>query len=84
MFATNLATKNCVARFAEKVEAASIFRNATRQVAACDTPAATCLAIVLRRNQSQYDIIRMPLTFLDTIGGRKIVSLQIAKQVAYV
>ena len=30
---------------AEKVEAASTFRNATRQVAACDTPTATCLAI---------------------------------------
>ena len=51
---------------AEKVEAASTFRNATRQVAACDTPTATCLAIFLRRNQSQYDIIRMPLTFLNT------------------
>ena len=44
---------------AEKVEAVSTFRNATRQVAACDTPTATCLAIFLRRNQSQYDIIRM-------------------------
>ena len=31
---------------AEKVEAASTFRNATQQVAACDTPTATCLAIV--------------------------------------
>ena len=31
---------------AEKVEAASTFRNATRQFAACDTPTATCLAIV--------------------------------------
>ena len=30
---------------AEKVEAASTFRNATRQVTACDTPTATCLAI---------------------------------------
>ena len=30
---------------AEKVEAASTFRNATRQVAACDTPTATCLSI---------------------------------------
>ena len=30
---------------AEKVEAASTYRNATRQVAACDTPTATCLAI---------------------------------------
>ena len=29
----------------EKVEAASTFHNATRQVAACDTPTATCLAI---------------------------------------
>ena len=51
---------------AEKVEAASTFRNVTRQVAACDTPTATCLGIFLRRNQSQYDIIRMPLTFLNT------------------
>ena len=32
-------------RVAEKVEAASTFRTATRQVAACDTPTATCLAI---------------------------------------
>ena len=30
---------------AEKVEAASTFRNVTWQVAACDTPTATCLAI---------------------------------------
>ena len=30
---------------AEKVEAASTFRNAMRQVAACDTPTGTCLAI---------------------------------------
>ena len=48
---------------AEKVEAASTFRNATQQVAACDTPTATCLTIL---NQSQYDIIRIPLTFLNT------------------
>ena len=51
---------------AGKVEAASTFRSATRHVAACDTRTATCLAICLRRNQSQYDIIRMPLTFLNT------------------
>ena len=51
---------------AEKVEAASTFRNATRQVAVCDIPTATCLAIFLRRNQSQYDITKMPLTFLNT------------------
>ena len=40
---------------AEKVEAASTFHNAMRQVAVCDTPTATCLTIFLRRNQSQYD-----------------------------
>ena len=34
---------------AEKVEAASTFRNATRQVAACDTPTATCLAICFEK-----------------------------------
>ena len=39
---------------AEKVEAASTFRHATRQVAACDTPTATYLSRnFLRRNQSQ-------------------------------
>ena len=48
---------------AEKVEAASTFRNATRQVAACDTPTATCLAIcfekepiTIRHNQNAADI----------------------------
>ena len=55
---------------AEKVEAASTFRNATQQVAACDTSTATCLASFLRRNQSQCDIIGMPLTF-NLIAGRK-------------
>ena len=50
---------------AEKVEAASTFRNATQQVAACDTACHTACDSV-RRNQSQYDIIRMPLTFLNT------------------
>ena len=34
-----------VLQVAEKVESASTFRNTTRQVAACDTPTATCLAI---------------------------------------
>ena len=55
---------------AEKEEAASTFRNATWEVAACETPTATCLAIFLRMNQSQYYIIRMPLTFLNTRGGK--------------
>ena len=41
---------------AEKVEAASTFRNATQQVAACDTPTATCLAIFFEKE----------LTFLNT------------------
>ena len=40
----------------EKVEAVSTFRNATRQVAACDTPTATCLAIFFEKE----------LTFLNT------------------
>ena len=69
---------------AEKVEAASTFPNATRQVAACDTPTATCVAIFLGRDQSQYDIIRMPLTFLNIRRAYNIISLQVAKQVAYV
>ena len=44
-FATSLATKIAL-QVAEKVEADSTFRNATRQVVtACDTPTATCLAI---------------------------------------
>ena len=43
--------RNIALQVAEKVEATSAFRNATRQVAACDTPTATCLAICLRRNQ---------------------------------
>ena len=54
---------------AEKVEAASTFRNATQQVAACDTPTAICLAIFFEKE----------LTFLNTrrevkynlIAGRK-------------
>ena len=41
--ATSLATKKLAFQVAEKVEAASTFRNATRQVAACVTPA--CVAI---------------------------------------
>ena len=57
---------------AEKVEAASTFRNATRQVAACDTP----LQLV--------NIIRMSQTFLNTRRAENIISLQVAKQVAYV
>ena len=64
-------TSSCVQRkialqVAEKVEAASTFRNATRQVAACNTPHCNLSRNFLRRNQSQYDIIRMPLTFLNT------------------
>ena len=50
---------------AEKVEAASTVRNATRQVAACDTPTATCLAIffekepiTIRHNQNATDIFK--------------------------
>ena len=47
IFTTSLAAKkNCVPS-CRKIEAASTFRNATRQVAACDTPTATCLAIFL-------------------------------------
>ena len=54
-------TSSCVQRkialqVAEKVEAASTFRNATQQVAACDTPTATCLAIFFEKE----------LTFLNT------------------
>ena len=45
MFATSLATGKIALQVADKVEAASTFRNATRQIAACDTPTATCLAI---------------------------------------
>ena len=58
--------RRIVLQVVETVEAASTFCNATRQVATCDTATATCLAIFLRRIQSQYDIIRMPLTFLNT------------------
>ena len=37
--------RNIALQVAEKVEAASTFRNGTRQVAVRDTPTATCLAI---------------------------------------
>ena len=46
----------CKLQVAEKVEAASTFRNATQQVAACDTPTATCLA----------NFFEKELTFLNT------------------
>ena len=49
MFATSLATGKIALQVAEKVEAASTFRNATRQVAACDTPAATCPPIFFEK-----------------------------------
>ena len=38
MFATIVSQRNIALQVAEKVEAASTFRNATRQVATCDTP----------------------------------------------
>ena len=59
--------RNIALQVAEKVEAASTFRNAIRdKLQRVTPPTETCLAIFLRRNQSQYDIIRMPLTFLNT------------------
>ena len=85
MFATIVAQRKIALQVAEKVEAASTFRNATRQVVtACDTPHCNLSRNFLRRNQSQYDIIRMPLTFLNTRRALNIISLHVAKQVAYV
>ena len=67
---------------AGRVEAASTFRNATQQVAACDTPTATCLAIffekepiTIRHNQNAAEI------FKHSAGGKY---NRVAKQVAYV
>ena len=64
---------------AEKVEAASTFRNATRQVAVCDTPTATCLAIffekepiTIRHNQNAADIFKYSAGVkYNLIAGRK-------------
>ena len=61
MFATSLATKNCVASCRES---RSSFYFSQYLATSCNF--AICLVIFLRRNQSQYDIIRMPLTFLNT------------------
>ena len=47
---------------AEKVEAASTFRNATRQVAACDTPTATCIEKLLCKLQGQIASCDMALS----------------------
>ena len=64
---------------AKKVEAASTFRNATRQVEACDTSTATCLAIVfekepitMRHNQNPADIFKYSAGVkYNLIVGRK-------------
>ena len=59
---------------AEKVEAASTFRNATRQVAACDTPTATCEKepITIRHNQNAADIFKYSAGVkYNLIAGRK-------------
>ena len=64
---------------AEKVEAASNFHNATQQVAACDTPTATCLAIffekepiTMRHNQNAADIFKYSAGIkYNLIAGRK-------------
>ena len=64
---------------AEKVEAASTFRHATRQVAACDTPTATYLTIffekepiTIRHNQNAADIFKyLAGVKYNLIVGRK-------------
>ena len=64
---------------AEKVEAASTFRNATQQVAACNTPTATCLAIffekepiTIRHNQNAAAIFKYSAGVkYNLIAGRK-------------
>ena len=66
---------------AEKVEAVSTFRNATRQVAACDTPTATVQLvsqffekepITIRHNQNPADIFKYSAGVkYNLIAGRK-------------
>ena len=54
--------RNIALQVAEKVEAASTFRNATRQVAACDTPTATCIEKLLCKLQGQIASCDMALS----------------------
>ena len=64
---------------AEKVEAASTFRNATRQVAACDTPHCNLSRnffekepITIRHNQNAADIFKYSAGVrYNLIAGRK-------------